>query len=257
MKRILLIFPLAAILLFAACNQSDDDSSPVMSELNLNFRSTFGDEPLVMFERTYDYPENMKLKMQLFQFYLSDIRLLRQANGGTEEVPVLDVALLSYADVYTDEAASQGISLSKLQVPAGEYTGLKFGFGITPELNTTIPPDYELGHPLSENYWEDASSYIFFKIEGNADLDGSGNFADKLTFHVGGDGNYRELAFNTPFVLSEGQAFTLPFEVDLRRLLVDSESSFLDFRQVKQSHSNTSPAADFIADNITEAVTLK
>ncbi|MCO6475647.1 MAG: hypothetical protein J5I94_03450 [Phaeodactylibacter sp.] len=227
---------------------------PLAGEVSLNFKASYGQDPLVMFEREYAYEDNMAIKMQLFQFYLSEVNLLRE----DERVPVMDVGLISFGDVYTDEQALAGKSSGTLVAPPGNYTGIEFGFGLTPELNATIPPDYPLGHPLSENYWEAASSYIFFKFEGNADLEPNGEFSDKLTFHVGGNGNYRQLSFDKPIAIEDEKELTLQFNIDLQKMLVDQNTGeYLDFRQVTQSHSNESPSATFLADHVAEAVELE
>lgn len=257
----------------AASNQPDPDSSPGniegtpreddeaalalsprAAQVTLNFKAFYGGGPLVMFGREYAYEDNMALQMQLFQFYLSDVRLLKGQDGET----LTDVALISYGDVYTDEEAAEGKSPAPAVAPPGTYTGIEFGFGLTPELNATIPPDYPLGHPLSENYWDAAGSYIFFKFEANADLEADGNFSEKLTFHVGGNSNYRKLAFDKPITLEDGEERTLQFNIDLRRILVDQNTgAYLDFRQVMQSHSNESPSATFMANHVQDAIEME
>lgn len=256
MKRLLFASALLSTLLFAACGDKENPDGD-MAEMALNFTASYGGSPLVMFERTYGYEADMDFKMQLFQFYISDVRLLRQNNGVTEEVPALDVDLINFAGVYTDADAAKGISTETATIPAGAYTGLRFGFGVSPQLNATIPPDYPLGHPLAENYWEDAKSYIFFKVEGNADLEPDGDFSDKLTFHVGGDNNYRELTFQQNFSVEKNGRLEIPLAIDLRKILIAADGEYVDFRQVKQSHSNTSPAAVFMAENVPQAVELR
>lgn len=257
-----------------ASNQSDPDSTPdnlvgnpveddeasiflpaKAGRLNLNFKAFYGPSPLVMFEREYSYADNMALKLQLFQFYISEVRLLTE--DGWE--PLIDVDLISFGNVYTDEDAAEGItSLVGKALPPGSYTGVELGFGLSSTLNATIPPDYPLGHPLSENYWEAASSYIFFKFEGNADLEPNGEFSDKLTFHVGGNDNFRRLTFDRPITIEDEKELTLHFNIDLRKILIDQNTGeYLDFRQVMQSHSNSSPSATFMANHVPEAIEME
>ncbi|HQU58528.1 MAG: hypothetical protein KDD02_01730 [Phaeodactylibacter sp.] len=256
MKQFIFASILLSTLLFTACDNKDDNKSE-LAEVVLNFTANYDNDPLVMFERTYNYEADMDLKMQLLQFYISDVRLLHDKDGVTEEVPVLDIGLINFGNVYNDADAAKGINTAAVSIPAGTYTGLRLGFGVSPELNATIPPDYPLGHPLSENYWEDAQSYIFFKVEGNADLEPNGEFTDKLTFHVGGNNNYRELSFQKNFTVEKNGQVTIPVVVDLKKILIASDGTYVDFRQVKQSHSNTSPAAIFMADNVPQAVSVK
>jgi len=255
MKHLFFLLPLAAILTFSTCKNADDEPQPdPAGSLVLNFKALYGPDPLLMFEREYAYEDNMALKMQLFQFYISKINLLK----GTERVPVLDVGLISFADVYTGQEAALGKSTDAVSVPAGNYTGIEFGFGLDPELNATIPPDYAIGHPLSENYWEAAASYIFFKFEGNADLEPDGEFSEKLTFHVGGNDNYRLLTFDKAIAIEDKQEAVLRFNIDLEKILVDQDTGeYLDFRQVKQSHSNSSPSATFMANHVPGAIELE
>ena len=257
----------------AASNQSDPDSSPNNAAGNpkeddeaaltlaaraalvkLNFKGFYGEAPLVMFEREYAYEGNMALKMQLFQFYLSEVRLLK----GGDEVLLTDIDLISFGDVYSDEEAAEGKNSSPAVVPPGTYDGIAFGFGVSPGLNATIPPDYPLTHPLGENYWEAAGSYIFFKFEGNVDLEPNGDFSDKLTFHVGGNDNYRQLAFDKPITVEDEKETTLQFNIDLRKILVDQNTGeYLDFRQVMQSHSNESPSATFMTNHVMDAIEME
>lgn len=255
MKYLLFMLPLAAVLLFSACKNADDEMPARTGSVALNFKAFYGQAPLVMFEREYAYEDNMALKMQLFQFYLSEVNLLK----GAEKIPLKDIGLISFGDVYTDADAARGkTTASPNAIPAGEYTGIEFGFGVSPTLNATTPPDYEIGHPLSENYWEAAASYIFFKFEGNADLQPNGEFTDKLTFHVGGNDNYRLLSFDKPITVEDGKELTLQFNIDLQKILVDQDTGeYLDFRQVMQSHSNSSPSATFMANHVPGAVTLE
>ena len=102
-------------------------------------------------------------------------------------------------------------------VPAGQYKAIKLGIGVPEELNATQPGDYTPGHPLSTDYWTAASSYIFTKVEGNADLDGSDEFATKLTFHIGGNPRYREIEFEKSITVSPAGALPIAFEVDLKK----------------------------------------
>lgn len=258
MKKQALFLMAVAVLTAISCIKKDDDSDN-QPKLTVNFKADYASDPLLMFDRVYDYEDALKLKFQLFQFYISNLRLIKEnESGGTEEVPVLEVDLISFADVYTDAEAAAGITSAPISIPAGTYSGLKLGIGLTPELNSTQPKDYKSGHPLSENYWDDANSYIYFKVEGLTDLDGDGELANKLTFHVGSEVNYREMSFTKPFTVAEQGEVSLTFLIDMYQLLVDeSTGSFLNFREVQASHSNTSPSAAYLADRFPAAIVLQ
>ncbi|MEQ8703725.1 MAG: hypothetical protein RIC19_07385 [Phaeodactylibacter sp.] len=258
MKQTLFLLALAVALITAGCGNSDDNGGPATTELTLLATGTYGDDPLVMFERTYNYEDGMQLQMQLLQTYLSDIALVYEEDGTEKEELLTNIALVSFADVYTDADATAGVEVVKMEVPVRNYTGLKIGLGVSPELNATIPPDYDLTHPLSQNYWEDASSYIFFKIEGNADLDADGEFQEKLTYHIGGNNNYSSVQFTGAIDLEKGTPQTLALNFDLQEILIrQQDGAFWDFREAQFAHSTTSPAAVFMAENIPAAVSLE
>lgn len=246
-----LLFPLLFALVFLAADCNDDKVQPTETgTLELNFKGTFGADPLVMYAREYPYEAGMKLKFQLFRFYISNLIL-------SDDTKIADVQIVDFEKVQSDAAAQQGITIQIKNVPAKTYAALKMGIGLTPELNATNPGKYTPGSPLSDNYWSWALGYVFTKIEGNADIDGDGKYESKLTFHAGANELYRNKEFNKNFTVKTGETTRLNFEVDLRKVLVKSELDFLDFRKVTIDHTNDMKIARFIEDNLTNAIVLK
>ncbi len=251
MIRTTIFAAIAGILLFAACGDNNKTSNT--AKVELNFKADFGGAPLTMFSRAYPYSEGMNVRFQNFLFYVSDVKLIRD-DGATQLLS--EVELVSFKNVQDDAAANRGITVATADVPAGTYKALQFGIGVAPALNGTQPGDYKPGHPLTDNYWSWALGYIFTKIEGNADLDGDGGFDEnaKLTFHIGANELYKVKTFDKNIVVRAGEPLTLPFQVDLRRVLVTPSGNFLDFRAVRQDHTNDMNVARFIMDNLNEAV---
>ena len=204
----------------------------------------------MMYAREYPYEADMKLKLQLFRFYLSDLAL-------SDDTKLSDVEIVDFEEIQSEAAAKQGITIRFTNVPAQNYTTIKMGVGITEKLNKTQPGDYAPGHPLTDNYWSWALGYVFTKIEGNADINGDGVFNDKLTFHIGANELYRTSTFSKNFTVKAGETTKLDFEVDLRKVLVRTDDDFLDFRKVTIDHTNNMQVATFIADNLVNAITLK
>lgn len=242
----------AGVLGLSACRS---DKEAELTDLTLNFTADFGEDPLLMYGQIYDYPNNTDFRLQLFQFYLSDGYLIKA--DGTIGPKILDVALVNFGNVQSEEEAKQGVSVVLKDVPVGQYSGIRLGLGVDPVLNKTQPGDYRVDHPLSTNYWLMTKSYVFSKIEGNADVGGTGNFGAEVTLHVGGDNNYREKTFMFPLELRAEQSPSLGFTVDLRRVLVDETGKFLNFGMMTQIHSDQSPWAAFIADNFVRALEMR
>jgi hypothetical protein len=254
MRRLLIITLFGLTL--TTCKDREDDRLPAPGEVELRFRGTFGDAPLLMYERVYPYQEGAQVRFQLFHFYISDVALIREGVGesGPE---LIEVDLNSFEDIQDEAAAARGIDIKIDEVPAGVYRGIRMGIGVSPDLNRTNPGNYAAGHPLSGNYWSAATGYVFFKIEGNADLNDSGVFSEKLTFHIGLNEFYREKEFIRPIRVEAGVPARLEFTVDARRVLEAAADQFVDFNLVTQDHTNNRDLARFMADNLREAIILK
>lgn len=254
MRQLTLFFLAALFFVAADCEREDS-----RGQLQLNFTSTYQDEPLVMYEGTYTYADDTPLKFQLFNFYLSDIRLIPEGRPDGADEFIGEVALIDFGNILTVQDAQQGVTVSFDQVPAGKYAGIRFGLGIAPELNATQPGDYtDPNHPLTKNWWSWARGYVFAKVEGNTDLDGDGAFTGKLTYHIGDNALYQELMFEQPLVVSETNPTSVGFNVDLYRVLVNG-NDYLDFNQeeLTQDHTNNEDIYGFLWDNLVDAVEIK
>jgi hypothetical protein len=248
MKKILWLAALALVAL------SCEDKAPSAGLVNFDvqFTGVFDGSPLQMYEQAYDYEDGMDLRFQLFQFYVSDLALIRSENNAESTVQLADIELISFGDVQSAADAAEGVTLSFEEVPAGNYSGLRMGLGVSADLNATQPGDYTPPHPLDNHYWSWARGYVFTKVEGNADLDGDGVFEQKLTFHIGENDYYRELIINQPIEVGEGGKISL--EVDLARVLKSDGGNYLNFREVTQDHTNNVEVASMIADNLQQAI---
>lgn len=242
-----------ALFLFflGACDPDKDKNAT--GQVNLNFRAFYEGQPLVMFDQAYDYPDGMKIKFQLFQFYISDATL-RRSSG---EVKLSDIETVNFKDVQSTAAALRGLSF-RYEVPVGEYNQLRFGLGVAPNLNATQPGDYSPTHPLAENYWSWALGYVFAKIEGNADTDGDGTFETKLTYHIGADKLYELLSFSAPINVSENGEVDVDFVVDVADILSD-EMEYIDFRVPAntQDHTNNEAIYGYLWNNFKTAIQLE
>jgi hypothetical protein len=241
-----------ALTLLSTCETNKEAG---VADVELNFSADFGNDPLVMYANSYAYEDNMDFRLQLFQFYISNGYLINA--DGTTGPKVLDVALVNFGGVQSESEAEAGVSVVLKDVPAGNYKGLRLGIGVDPVLNQTQPGDYSVDHPLSTNYWLMTNSYVFAKIEGNADFDKAGTYASEVTLHMGGDNNYREKTFEVPFEVKGENLKTLHFSVDVKKALVDGNGKFLNFATTPQIHSDLSPWAVFIADNLQNALQMQ
>lgn len=255
MRNFLFTIVLGSFIFLAADCNNEEITPTEAGVLELNFKGDFGDEPLMMFAKDYNYQAGMKVRFQLFRFYISSIAIQNPNTPGMLPLEQ-DIALIDFKDIQSADKADQGITL-RMEVAPGNYSGVSFGVGVADFLNKTNPGDYTPTHPLSDNYWSASKGYVFTKIEGNADVDGDGQLTDKITFHIGGDTFYRQKNYNKTFTVNSGATTRLNFEVDLQKVLVANASNYVDFKKVTIDHTNDLDLANFISDNLANAIELK
>ncbi|MEL7118143.1 MAG: MbnP family protein [Bacteroidota bacterium] len=254
------IFFLALLILsFFSCSENGgNEVIDLKGDVTINFQGLFKNQPLVMFDDVYAYEDGIDLRFQLFQFYISDVSLVKEMNdtiNGTQEL--MEVALVSFKDIQSTQAASEGITFKLEDIPAGEYKGIKLGIGVANQFNRMQPGDFAAGHPLSDNYWSASKGYIFSKIEGNADLNGDGTFSEKLTFHIGAESLYNEKIFINAFEVKANDELDINFTIDLFKVLSQGSGDFINFNEVTQDHTNNMEIASFISQNIGNALALE
>jgi hypothetical protein len=247
--RYAILFLLATAFLFASC---ESDPEEVQGKVNLNFQATYQDAPLVMFDEVYTYPDGSPVKIKLFNYYVSDITLM--ADGAGEDQLISEVELIDYAEVYDVNTAAEGLTINLDNIKPGVYTGVRIGLGLTGQLNATQPGEYEAGHPLSDNFWSWARGYVFAKIEANADIDGDGQFSDKLTYHIGSDDLFTTLEMPKSIVVKAGEPAQLNFTVDLYDVL-NNNGNYLDISEASntQDHTNNEAIYGFLWENLSSA----
>lgn len=244
---VLVLLLSTSVLFFTSC---PDESSDV-GVVTMQFTATYDDAPLVAFANTYTYPDGSPLKVQLLNYYVSDIALIPADNS--EDVSLSEVVLVDYGNMTSEDVAEIGLVEEAFDIPTGDYSSIRMTLGLTEALNATQPGDYIAGHPLTDNYWSPGRAYVFTKLEAVADLNGDGDFDDKLTYHIGAN----ELA--TEVVISFQDAFTvaaqgenrLRFNVDVEEML-NRNGEYLDITDLANTTDHTVNEAiyNFLWENL-------
>ena len=249
MKKLLLLLPLFAL----ACLDDDDFLDPLAeSPLTVAYRGVYGDQELAIQRTAYAYPTGDRLKLLLFQYYVSDLELL-PVDGG-EAVRLTDIDLIRWRGA--QEPATQERTYS---VPQGSYRGLRFGLGVKPELNALDPNNFAADDVLNENeFWGPQTRYVFAKIEANAQLENDGRYDTGLSYHLGSDSLYRTVTLNQPFTVGQGGTPTLTVVADVLEALSGNGQTFDITDPTRQTvHGGNQAVANGIWERLAEQFTLE
>jgi len=232
MKNLLWFFIIP--ILFAACDSVEVD--PTIGTVDVNMKGTFGNTPLVLNDY-YEFDSGMKLNFATLLFYLSDVRLVNDAN---EEVLLTDISFVNFYNNHS-LANGQGEPVLNVGIKEGHYKALRLGVGIPASVNATNPSDYSSESPLSrtEMYWTWRSSYIFSMVECNLDtLDNGGNPTNDmfLTYHSGADAMFQTLDIPIDFMVKGLETQTLQLAIDAKKIFITD--TVYDVKTNSESHSD-------------------
>lgn len=250
MRKFFFFLNIICLTLLGISCGDDATTGPIkdVGEVNINFKATFGGEPLVM-NRNYTYTDGTPIFFNRFNFFISDLGL--DQDVGTDITELSDVERIDFSDVNIDEASAlEGVTLTMEGIPVGDYSRLAFGIGVSQELNGSKPSDYGSTHALSStsDYWLAWESYIFSKIEGRIDTDGDGMNETGVSYHLGSDSSYREVKMNETSTVSKDNPLTINVVIDLEKILVADATEFLDVKNTTAVHDD-SELVTFLMDN--------
>ncbi len=250
MKPKIFLFALLALATFSACNKEGEGS------IELNFKALYDGSPLVMMEH-YAYNDTLDVFFSGFNFYVSDIRLIKEDG---EIVELTEIDFVDFDDMDALSKAQQGYTLSFSNVPSGKYKAIHIGIGVPMMLNETRSSDYPSSHPLSRDshYWDAWESYIFSMTSGKIDANGDGVFDDgAILYHCGSDEVYRSKDLNYAFELEKKGRVTIPVKVDLHNCFKETTGGYIDVIAHPATHTidNLTWAMKFM-DNMIEDLSI-
>lgn len=223
-----LAFALGSTFFITACDDDDSGAAPT-GQVEVNFIGQYNNNNLAIQSEAFSYPGGSELKVQLFQYFISDLELI-PANGG-ENVQLSDILLVRYNDATQDNIDSYQF----MDIPAGEYSGIRYGVGVSPDLNNMAPSEFPADFVLNQDeYWNDNVRYVFAKIEANVDLNTDGNFDTPVSYHIGNNNIYTSVTFNAPITVTANDETTLDISSDVYDALVASDTEFHDFNDESQ-----------------------
>ena len=186
----------AALFVFSQCKKDDDTDPNETGHFEMEFDNIVGGEELNLGTGTYTNAAGESFSVTLLNYYISNIELIR-ADGSVYTMPQDS----SYFLVKESDETTHAIEME--DVPAGDYTSVRFVVGVDSLRNTmdigqrtgVLDPANNTGD--DNMYWTWHSGYIFFKMEGlssQAPVDPGG--LNKYRFHIGGFGGMSSPTIN-------------------------------------------------------------
>ena len=194
-KNIIAAMAIAAV--FVSCSNDDNDTAVAgTGQLKVEFDNSFVDNDLILNNQSNTTSANEVLKISLIKYIVSNIVLTKE-DGTTFTYPKSD----SYFIV--DESNSSSLVLNLENVPAANYTKVKFGIGVDKaqfDLGATGQGDFLAEAQAADLLWSWSAGYKFLAFEGTFT---SPTVAADTPFMVhtgqtGTDYNYTEITLDMP-----------------------------------------------------------
>jgi hypothetical protein len=156
------------------------------------FELAFEDQPFV-----YGEPNTVAAGTEVIplnvRFYVTDVKLV---TGTGETLRVDSVTEAGVQEPYgiflfnAEDGASQSL---RVRAPAGDYTALAFGLGLTPACNNRAPEGSQFPlSPTSQMTWPFPFGYLFLRYDARL-ATGTATAMTPLEIHMGGDLANRDL----------------------------------------------------------------
>ncbi len=256
MKKIVAIglFILTGIIVLNSCKKTDSNTNanqtedpsfvsglyvPKAGSLQINFTYMFGQLPIVFNDNKYVNAAKDTFTIEDLKHYFSNFALQKADSSW------IQFNNCNLVDVKT----GRNTTLTIPSVPAGKYRAIAFDIGIDKVRNSSMSLMGDLD-PAWGMYWTWSTGYVFFRMMGRVPATDAGYSLD-----LGGDNNlpHIELPLTAFKVKSEQAQLTL--HMDLNEIFQNPNNySFLTDGMV--IHSNTSPGALKIAQNMADMATI-
>ncbi|MCC7532915.1 MAG: hypothetical protein IT246_03125 [Bacteroidia bacterium] len=242
MQNIRLLLSLILLSTLLACN-TDKDEEPKPNDnytgirftekgtLTLPIQHVFNTTPFEM-NKYYITPLNDSIKCSELSYYFTNVSLLNANNEW--------INLGNYDLIENNNPESKTIVLPN--VPAGDYSSIRFMIGVDSIANSTGSHEGELS-PAYGMYWSWATGYVFFRFKGRT----SGNRS--VSFDIGGNQNLpiAEIPLNS--LKNSGKSITMNIAFNLAEIFVNPHNYSLDSNSI-DIHTAIDPDVYKLRDNI-------
>lgn len=232
--RILLLPIVASAVFFAGCDSTATGESDTASA-SLFLQPVFDGAPLSTDLSTVYDLNGTAITFTTARFYVSEIELVKddgatialQANPVT--VPAKDANDIDITHTVEDLIVlvkhDRGTTHYDLgELPAGNYTGIRYKIGIDGLNNRVDASQVPAGHALAQqtdrnNFWNWNAGYQYIRLDGLVDSDDDGTPDEVWETHLGTTNFLSEISQSMDFELVGGDAKDIHIIVDYKALL--------------------------------------
>jgi hypothetical protein len=187
---------LAMTAVLTACSNNDDETITGNGKLVAEFDNSFGSNDLILNTQANTTSQGEVLKVSSVKYIISNIVLTKE-DGTTITYPK------SSSYFIVDEATADSHEIELENIPAGNYTKIKFGIGVDKaqwELGATGQGDFLAKAQDAGMMWSWSAGYKFLAFEGTFT---SSTVTTDTSFMVhtgqtGTDYNYAEVTLTLP-----------------------------------------------------------
>ena len=223
-----------AIVLLCGCNKD-----AVSGSVSLNLDHSVAGEDLQIETKAYLSPVGHPFFIHRLKYYISDIKI-HQSTGGE-----ISFDNIHYFDL--DDQESGQLKLGDL--PAGDYNGLSFVYGLNEAININggLPntqTNVNMEWPIPGD-----QGYHYMKFEGKYDLNGTGEIKN-FNLHTGatkGNQNFIEISMSINSISIDGNDITIMLEMDLLEWL--QNPTIYDFEEFGPMIMMNQNAQDILKQN--------
>lgn len=194
LKNILAVVAITFVL--SSCSSNDDEAVSGQGKMNIEFDNVFGSADLILNSQPNVTSQGETLTISDVKYIISNIVLTKE-DGTTFTYPKAQ----SYFIVSEANAASHILELDN--IPAGNYTKIKFGIGVDEaqyNLGETVQGDFFAAAQNEDMAWSWSAGYKHLLFEG---MFTSSTVTTPTVFMVhtgksGADYNYTDVTLNFP-----------------------------------------------------------
>lgn len=211
---------------FTACDR-DNDIEKV--NLSLSFNPKYHTESFLLDTR-YRATDTSEFSISKLNFLVSPIELINQDNQSIR-IDIEDAYFINLENPST-------LQVQLVNVPIGNYKGIKLGIGLPANLNSKDPSEFPLTSTLNDlgHYWAAWNSFIFSRLEGNFYTQNINTPYIPFLYHSGIDAAYQSINLYKDFTLTSNNPQHLTINLKVNEILYPADGENIDIIHRNMSH---------------------